>query len=56
MARTIAALKTMLTAFQNIHSAIFVDWFLPGEKFNSGDFCEKILKPLSQVLQVPQSR
>jgi hypothetical protein len=51
VACTIAAPKTTLTVFLSIHSAIFINWLPPGEKFNSGYFCEKILELLSQVLR-----
>jgi hypothetical protein len=40
----------MLTVFLSIHGVIFIDWLPPGEKFNSGYFCKKILEPSSQVL------
>jgi hypothetical protein len=50
VAPPIAALQTMFRVFLRIQDAIFIVWFPPGERFNSGYFCEKILEPLSQVL------
>jgi hypothetical protein len=39
----------MLTVFLNIDGAILIKSFTPGDNFNNGYFCEKILEPLSQV-------
>jgi hypothetical protein len=41
VARTIAAPKPILTVFLSIDGAILINWLTPGEKFNSGWFCEK---------------
>jgi hypothetical protein len=38
---TIAALKTILTVFLSIDGAIAINRLTPGEKFNTGHFCEK---------------
>jgi hypothetical protein len=48
----ITAPKTMATVFIGIHGVIFIDWLQPGEKFNRGYFCEKILESFSQVLHL----
>jgi hypothetical protein len=49
VARTIAALRTMLTVFGSIQGAYFIDWFPPGENATE-DTSVKILEPLCQVL------
>jgi hypothetical protein len=49
VARTTAAQKITHMVFLSIHGAIFIVWVPPGEKFNSGHFCKKILEPLFQV-------
>jgi hypothetical protein len=46
----IAAQKAMLTVLLSINRAIFINWFSPGETFNNGYFCQKMLEPLSQIL------
>jgi hypothetical protein len=35
----------------SIHGVIFIDWLLPGEKFNSGSFCEKYSNCLPRSAQ-----
>jgi hypothetical protein len=40
----------MLAVFVSVHGAIFINWLPPGERFNSGYFCQQILKPPSQIL------
>jgi hypothetical protein len=46
----------MFTVFLGVNGAILINWLSPGEKFNSGLFCEKILEPLSEILHVPRCR
>jgi hypothetical protein len=46
----ITAAQTMLTVFLSINSAIFINSLPPGEKFNSGHFCEKMLEPPSEIV------
>jgi hypothetical protein len=45
-----ASPETMLTAFLNTNSVIFINWLPPGEKFDNGYFCEGILEPLSRIM------
>jgi hypothetical protein len=40
----------MLTVFLSIDSTISLNLLTPGEKFNSGAFCEKIFELLSEIL------
>jgi hypothetical protein len=47
---TRTAQKTMLLVFLSIHGAIFISRLPPGEKINSGYFCEQIIGSLSEIL------
>jgi hypothetical protein len=40
----------MMALLLSIDGAILINWLAPGEKLNSGDFCEKIFEPLSEIL------
>jgi hypothetical protein len=40
----------MLTVFLSIDGTILTNRLTPGEKFNSGYFCEKTAKPVSEIL------
>jgi hypothetical protein len=46
----ITARRNMFTVFLSIAGGIFINWLPPREEFNSDYFCEKILKPLSEIL------
>jgi hypothetical protein len=40
----------MLTVFLSIDGVILINWLTPGEKLNGGDFCKKLLEPLSEIV------
>jgi hypothetical protein len=46
----IAAPKTTFRVFLSINGAIFINWLPPGEKINSANSCEKMLRSLSEIL------
>jgi hypothetical protein len=46
----ITAQETMMTVFLCTNGAILINWLTPGEKFNSGYLCKKVLEELSETL------
>jgi hypothetical protein len=40
----------MLIVFLSVNGAILINWLPPREKVDSGYFCERILKLLSEIL------